>query len=381
MTRASHPEEAKKILFGHAEPLGARHSSGDDMTPIDHPSAWLGSRIDFRAEGLRTLNAAEVAEIDAALAHLRRQGERDVPAITPATFPLPTLAAAFRALGNNLRDGRGFVLLRGLPRERYDVDDMARIYFGIGCHIGRVVPQSGHGELLGNVVDVSDVEAEARGYQAGGAQRFHTDTCDIVSLMCLRGAKSGGVSRIASAAAIHNRLLETRPDLAATLYGEYVYRRMERDASLGNNRLLKRVVIFSRETGGFTCNTSGSYPNRAVAAGDAVMTPLQIEALDEMERLAASPEFHLDMSIAEGDIQFLNNRVLLHGRTGYEDWPEIPRRRHLLRLWLYCDNWPMFPANQGVHDFDDHHGWIRQRTPLMEFPSRYLAAMTARQAA
>jgi hypothetical protein len=100
-----------------------------------------------------------------------------------------------------------------------------------------------------------------------------------------------------------------------------------------------------------------------------------------MERLAASPEFHLDMSIAEGEIQFLNNRVLLHGRTGYEDWPEIPRRRHLLRLWLYCDDWPMFPANQGVHDFDDHRGWIRQRTPFMEFPSRYLAAMTARQAA
>ena len=157
------------------------------------------------------------------------------------------------------------------------------------------------------------------------------------------------MSRIASAAAIHNRLLETRPDLAATLYGEYVYRRMERDASLGNNRLLKRVVIFSRETGGFTCNTSGSYPNRAVAAGDAVMTPLQIEALDEMERLAASPEFHLDMSIAEGDIQFLNNRVLLHGRTGYEDWPEIPRRRHLLRLWLICQ--PLLLFLQTKQDF------------------------------
>lgn len=351
------------------------------MTPIDHPSAWLGSRIDYRQEGLHSLTDAELAEVDAALRHLKARGDLDFPAITQATFPLPTLAATFRDLGHRLRDGRGFVLLRGLPRDRYDLDDMARIYAGIGSHIGRIVPQSWHGELLGNVVDVSDVEAEARGYQSGGAQRFHTDTCDIVSLMCVRAARSGGISRIASASAIHNRLLETRPDLLETLYGEYVYRRMEKDASLGNNRLLKRVVIFSRETGTLTCNTSGSYPNRAVAAGDAVMTAKQIEALDELERLAASPEFYLDMAIGEGDIQFLNNRMLLHGRTGYEDWPAISRRRHLLRLWMYCDDWPPFPANQGVHDFDDHRGWLRQRTPFMEFPSRYLAAMTARQAA
>lgn len=350
-------------------------------TVIDHPAAWLGSQIDYRQEGMHALNTAEVAEIDAALRHLRGLGDLDFPAITATTFPLPTLAATFRALGHQLRDGRGFVLLRGLPRESYDLDDMARIYAGIGSHIGRIVPQSWHGELLGNVVDVSDVEADARGYQSGGAQRFHTDTCDIVSLMCVRAARSGGVSRIASAAAIHNRMLQTRPDLLATLYGEYVYRRMEKDASLGNNRLIKRVVIFSRETGTLTCNTSGSYPNRAVAKGDAVMTPKQIEALDELERLAASPEFYLDMAIGEGDIQFLNNRMLLHGRTGYEDWPEIARRRHLLRLWIYCDDWPAFPANQGVHDFDDHRGWIRQRTPFMEYPSRYLTSMTARQAA
>lgn len=347
-------------------------------TAFDHPCAWLGSRIDYRQEGLYTLTVAEVEEVDAALRHLKAQGDLDFPAITRGVFPLPTLSRFFGNLAPTLRDGRGFLLLRGLPRDRYSVDDMARIYYGLGAHIGRVVPQSWHGELLGNVVDISDVEVEARGYQAGGGQRFHTDTCDIVSLMCLRAARSGGISRIASAAAVHNRMLETRPDLAEALYGQYVFRRMERDASLGNNRLVKTVVIFSRETGAFTCNVSGSYPNRAVAAGDAVMTKTQVAALDEMERLASSPEFHLDMSIGEGDIQFLNNRVLLHGRTDYEDWPEIPRRRHMLRLWLYSEAWPDLPANQGVHDANDHRGWIRQRTPFMEFPSRYLAAMAAR---
>jgi len=285
-----------------------------------------------------------------------------------------------RGLRETLHHGRGFMLLRGLPRERYSQDDMAWIYAGLGVHLGRLLPQSYHGELLGHVIDVSDIEAQARGYHAGGAQNFHTDTCDVVSLMCVRAAKSGGVSRIASVAAIHNRLLETRPDLLRTLYGEWVFRRMELDAEYGNGTLVKRVVIFSRAAGEFTCNTSGSYPRRAVAAGDGVMTDLQVEALAELQRLASSPEFHLDMSIGEGDIQFLNNRILLHGRTGYEDWPEVARRRHLYRMWLQLPGWPSLPANQSAHCADDEPMWLRQRSRFMEVPSRYLAEMTRRKA-
>jgi len=148
----------------------------------------------------------------------------------------------------------------------------------------------------------------------------------------------------------------------------------------GDGALVKQVVIFSRKSGEFSCNISGSYPRRAVAAGDAVMTALQSEALDALKRIAASPEFHLDMTIGEGDIQFLNNRVLLHGRTGYEDWPQVVQRRHLMRLWLRVPSWPDLPANQGVHSAADHPLWLRQRRAFMEIPSRYLAEMTQRKA-
>ena len=349
-------------------------------TPAEGPAVWQGSHIDYRNEGMHVLSPGEVAEIDAALQHLRSLGEVDFPDITPETFPLPTLAAFFGTLGDRLRRGRGFLLLRGLPRERYSLDDTARIYFGLGAHVGRPLPQSYQGELLGHVIDVSDIEERARGYHAGGAQGMHTDNCDIVALMCLRAAKSGGLSRIASAAAVHNRLLAERPDLLATLYGDYVFRRMELDAEFGTGVLVKSVVIFSRQGGALTCNFSGSYPRRAAAAGDAVMTPLQIAALDELQRLAASPEFHLDMSIGEGDIQFLNNRTILHGRTAYQDPPEFAKRRHMLRLWLQMPTWPPLPANQGMQSPADYPLWLRQRTPFMETPSRYLAEMTQRRA-
>jgi Taurine catabolism dioxygenase TauD, TfdA family len=351
-----------------------------NLTPVEGPAVWEGSRIDLRKEGVRVLSSAEIDEIDTAVRHLHSLGEADFPEITPDSFPLPGLGGYLAGLGEELRFGRGFLLLRGLPRERYSLDDLGRIYAGIGAHIGRLSPQSYQGELLGHVIDVSDIEAEARGYHAGGAQRMHTDNCDIVSLLCLRGARSGGVSRFVSAAAVHNRLLQERPELLEALYGEYVFRRMERDAEYGDGRLVKNVVIFSRDTGQLTCNVSGSYPHRAVRAGDAVMSPLQIEALEEMARISASPELYLDMTIGEGDIQFLNNRTILHGRTGYEDWPNVAERRHLMRLWLEVPSWPRLPDNQGMHGPADHPLWLRQRRPLMEVPSRYLAEITRRKA-
>lgn len=347
--------------------------------PAEGPAVWQGSRIDDRNEGLHVLAPDEIAQIDAALEYLRSLGEVDFPDITPEAFPLTTLGRLFANLGAELRHGRGFLLLRGLPSESYSVDDLARIYFSIGTHVGQPIPQSYQGELLGHVIDISDIEQEARGYHAGGAQGMHTDNCDIIALMCVRAAKSGGIIRIVSAAAVHNKMLEERSDLLDVLYRDYVFRRMERDADLGSGILTKNVVIFSRESGELTCNMNGSYARRAVAAGDAVMTPLQIEALNELRRIATSPDLYLDMNIGEGDIQFLNNRVLLHGRTGYEDWPEIARRRHLIRLWLRVPSWPPLLNKQDVHTRADHPLWLRQRKPLME-PSRYLAEMTYRKA-
>jgi hypothetical protein len=341
-------------------------------------AAWTGATIDYRTDGLHTLSGPEVEEIDAALRHLHSLGDLDFPAITAERFPLPTLGGFFRGLRDELRFGRGFVLLRGIPRARYSTDDMARIYFGLGAHIGSPLPQSWQGELLGHVIDVSDIEPGARGYHAGGAQRFHTDSCDVVALMCLQAAKSGGASRICSSIAVHRRLERERPDLLKVLYDGYTFRRREVDAEHGSGVLVRRVSIFTRIADEVSVYLSGDYPVRAEKAGDAVMTPQQREALDEVQRLAS--ECYLDMSIGEGDIQFLNNRLLLHGRTGYEDFPEMARRRHLLRLWLKVPGWPAWPADQAMHTAEDHPLWLRQRTPFMEVPSRYLADITTKHA-
>ena len=346
-------------------------------SPIASRASWKGSTLDWQADALHVFAAAEIEEIDAGLQHLKGLGDLDLPEITTETFPLPTVGNYFVRLREELRYGRGFVLLRGLPRERYSVDDMARIYYGFGAHIGAPGPQSWQGELLGNVIDVSDIEADPRGYHKGGRQNFHTDSTDVVALLCLRAAKAGGKSRIASSVGIHDAICERRPDIAQRLYQGYRYRRMELDAKFGEGVVVspEPVPIYVNRGGELSSYYMLNYAKMAAQHGDGALSDFDMEALEEIQRLANSEEFYLDMSIEEGDIQFLNNRIMLHSRSHYEDWPEVARRRHMLRLWLQMPSWPAMPASQVLHTAGDRLLWRRQRKARMEFPSTYLEDM------
>ena len=346
---------------------------------IDSAAVWKGAAIDYRQAGLRQLAGDEIDEIDAALGHLKRLGAVDFPDVTAEKFPLPRFGDFLRDLGRVLRTGPGFLLLRGLPRARYSVDDLAKIYFGFGAYIGRPLPQSWHGELLGHVLDISDLESGVRGYNKGGGQRFHTDSCDVIGLMCVREAVSGGASRIASAMAVHNEMLATVPEQLEALYDGVPFRRMEQDAAHGTGGLTKQISVYAREREEVSVSLSAQYAIRAVQAGDAQGDTVEMAAVESLERIAASPEYYLDMNIGEGDIQFLNNRLLVHGRTGYEDRADVRDRRHMMRLWLRVNGWSALPERQSNHSEADYRGWLRQRAPLMEMPSAYLDRMAARR--
>jgi len=144
-----------------------------ELTSVEGQCVWHGPLVDYRAEGMHVLSGGEIAEIDDALAHLLSLGTVDFPEITPETFPLPTLGSFLEDLGEELLHGRGFLLLRGLPRERYSLDDIGLIYYGLGVHLGRPVAQSYQGELLGNVIDVSDVEPRRLPAVAAPAHFIH----------------------------------------------------------------------------------------------------------------------------------------------------------------------------------------------------------------
>lgn len=341
----------------------------------DGPRVWRGPDLDFTRAGMHVLSAADIGEIDRALKHLLGLPSRDLPEIDREAFPLDRVGVMLEELRARLHAGPGFLLLRGLPRERYTQDDMARIFFGLGAYIGVPMLQSGAGDLLGHVIDVSDVEPESRGYRKGGGLNMHvdsTDLCDIIGLMCLTGAKAGGASRISSSLAVYNAIAASRPDLAEVLCRGFYYRRNEEDGQLATRmESRERIPAFAESADGISCFLVTNYIRRAAAAGHP-LSASEEEALAEVQRLAGSPAFYLDMSFAPGDIQFLNNRIIFHGRTDYEDHPDFADRRHLMRLWLKVPSWPALPGSQQFSTPEDQRMWARNRRPNMELPSSHL---------
>lgn len=348
-------------------------------SPNGARTGWKGSEIDYREHGLHVFSDSELAEIDRALRHLLSKPPRDFTDVTPDLFPLERLGDYMTGLRRTLRSGPGFALLRGIPRARYSADEMAWIYTGLGAYLGRPMVQSCAGDVLGHVIDVSEIEPESRGYRKGGGQDMHvdsTDLCDIVGLMCLRTALEGGASRIASATAVYRDIERRRPDLANALREGYYYRRNAADGRHSTRmQSPHRIAAFAETAGEVSCYLVTAYIRRA-AEYDSPHTPSAREALEEVQRLAKSPEFYLDMDFAEGDIQFLNNRMIFHGRTDYRDERDFSKRRHLMRLWLRVPDWPALPASQTFSSDEDQRMWKANRTLLQDLPSTHFEEIT-----
>jgi hypothetical protein len=232
-------------------------------------------------------------------------------------------------------NGRGFVLIRGLPIERWTRREAAEVFLTIGAQLGNLRMQNADGHLLGHVRDLgrSSDDPNTRIYQTRERQTHHTDSCDVVGLMCLRTAKSGGLSSLVSSTTIFNEMRRRRPDLLRILM-EPIETDRRGEVPAGGKPYFS-IPVFNYHEG----LVSAIYQRQYIESArrfPAVppLTPLQIEALDLLDELANDPKLNLMMELQPGDIQLVHNHTILHDRTAFEDYPEPDRKRHLLRLWL-----------------------------------------------
>ena len=301
------------------------------------PAAWTAKEMaENPSEWVIRLDDKDVAELEAALAFAQSRG-RGVPELEKEDFPLPTLATKLADIQRRLETGMGVVLLKGLPVQKYSKSDAGTIYWGIGRYLGRPIAQNAFGDVLGHVWDLGKdprIDMSARGYQSNLHLPFHTDGADVVGLLCLQTAKSGGKSSIASSMAIHNAMLERRPDLLARLYRHLPLDR--RNEESGNHAPFNMAPKFARGGERLFNAYNRSYVQSSQRFAEAPrLQPEDIEALDLFDALALDPVHRVDMQLEPGDMQFLNNSWVVHSRTNYEDYPERERKRHLLRLWLF----------------------------------------------
>jgi len=321
-------------------------------TPITGPAAWTGAELDSSGRWIRTLDDGHRAELAAALAAVRRAGLPEI-GFARADFPLDRTAALLADVSAELEDGCGAVRLRGLDVERYGEADLRRIFWGIGAHLGTALFQNSRGELMGEVRDETmgaapglaepgKVLASRARARSTGPLRFHTDRCDVIALLAARNSKAGGVSKLASIPTIHNEMLRRRPDLLELLFQPYWHRRPDdiEAARLGRHVSLP---VFGMRDGKLTSQYSRTFVEQAQE--DPTIPRLSAAQDEALDLLAEIAEAHcLHSPFVPGDIQLLNNHVIYHGRTAYEDDASAGQRRLLLRLWLAMPNSRALPA-------------------------------------
>jgi len=310
--------------------------------PVVHPAAWTAADLAADQSWLHPLTEPEVTELDAAVGVIEDRG-LGILDITKDDFVVPNLGKRLQAIHEDLIHGRGLAVIRGVPVARYTRQQAAVAFWGIGLFMGIPVSQNAKGHLLGHVADLGGTtlaNPQNRGYQTHEALPYHCDACDVVALLCLHPAKSGGESRIASSLNIYNEMLTRRPGLVSEL-ATTIYRDRRNEIPKGKEPWYELPVLNFHE-GDLTVSFGGyiysakrfkELPPRSEALN---------EALDVFEEL--SQELAYGMEFRQGDMQLLHNHVTVHSRTHFEDYPEPGRKRNLLRLWLATPDGRPLPA-------------------------------------
>ena len=322
------------IAGGGAIANGTREASMPGMEAPD-PAAWYADDMVKKSnEWIYPLSQRQIGELMDRLKKLEGDGV-DIKDISRENFPLPNIGPAMEDIYHELTEGRGFVLLRGLPVQEMTTWQAGAAFFGMGTYLGQAVSQNPMGHLLGHVKNLGKDYADpmVRGYQTGAQMNFHSDQCDYVGLMCMHPAKSGGASLVASSMTVHNEMQKRRPDLAAALCNIFYFTK-HGEVKEGEDPFYC-MPIFGFRDGYLSTRAGGAHVRKAqTLPGVPKFTETDIEALDMFQELAK--ELYMPMEFEVGDIQFLHNHVMLHTRTAFEDFEEHEKKRLLMRLWL-CD--------------------------------------------
>ncbi len=315
------------------------------LSPIQGPEAWTGSDMALLpSQWCHHWSSEEIDEILNAIELVSRRG-LDLLEITRADFPLPTVSARISYMRRYLLEGPGFYLFRGFSLDDLSLREAALAFWGIGLYLGRPCSQNGKGHLLGHVknLGLNYDDPLARGYQTSARLPYHTDSSDLVGLLCWRPAKSGGMSSIVSSTTVYNEVIKRSPEAMKVLLRPF-YRTRWGEIPEGKEPWAE-VPIFMPHAG----RVISHYVRSAIRKGQLLpgappLTDEQTKALDLIDEIANEEGINLKMIFQPGDMQFVCNHFTWHSRTAFEDSELVENRRHLLRLWLACSDGPSLPS-------------------------------------
>lgn len=305
------------------------------MEPVTTSAAWRGDELIKQGDWIYHLSAAQITELETLGAQLVFN-DPDLRRIGIEDYPLIECRDAIEDWKQRMDIGHGFVLVRGLRTQLYSDALSAAIYYILGLHLGEPMRQNELGDLIDHIYATSDKKLEdptALSKSIRDKLPFHSDSSDVVALMCLRPSMQGGASCLVSGAQIYNEIIRRRPDLAPLLLEPFHWDWLRQDPAAPANTYTSPIIsivdgVFSMYAGSLYILTAQDYPEVPR------LTPQQRELLQLFEDITYEPGMAIEMDFRPGDIQWLSNHSALHSRTEFTDYAEPQRRRHLLRLWL-----------------------------------------------
>ena len=337
-----------------------------EIKVIESQADWRGEQLTQRSDWLHQLNDAEIGEIDKAFKSVKSKGI-DIRDVSKDNFVLDRFPRIAEKCQVAIEEGAGVFLIRGFPSDKYSPEDLKLINWGLAKYVGTAVSQSAEGDVMGDVRNLNtspDGPKSGRGYKSSRELWFHCDSADVSSLFAVRNAKSGGLSGVCSSLAVHNEMARTRPDLLEALYEPWWWTWQKK--CYEHEGPIYQQPVFSVQDGHLSCRYIGGslrgvhkqYPEVVPA-----LTPRQLEAMTLFDKLLNGPEFPVWKPFIPGDWQMVNNHIVMHARTEFEDYPEVERKRHLLRMWLAMPNSrPLSPLMRPVYR-DQRAGAVRGGLP------------------
>ena len=314
-----------------------RPADGVPTRPVGGAAAWRGPELTAQPDRwLVELSAAQIVELHdvtaAAMADAVPMAD-----VTAEVVPLPGWADDVARWRSQLDGGLGVVCLRGLPVREWGREFSAYAYWILGHHLGAPGAQNPAGDLLGHVYDEPGRPTDelVRLYRTADDIAFHCDAADVVGLLCLRTAREGGQSRLASSVAVFDEVLARRPDLAPDLFEPFhIDRRDEQPAGDAPTFTLPSAAWDGSSLRTFW---HSDYMRSAERHDTVEFSDTRRSLIELYDEIAGSPDFRFDMWLREGDIQLISNHTVVHARTAFDDHDDPDERRHLLRLWLTLD--------------------------------------------
>lgn len=314
-------------------------------TDLTGPVAWRGAELNPE-EGIYRPDPACRDELDAVVAELRANPLPTL-ALKPDLFDMPACRAFMTRVSAEVRKGLGFVIIDRLPIDRYSREEAIAVYWLLASMVARPVAQSWDGKMIYDVRDKGKPPGNGvRPDVTNVRQNFHTDNSynlcapHYLGLLCLQTAKSGGISRLISFYAAHNDMRRRHPDLLRRLYQPFWFDRQREHAS--DDAMTVRHPMFEADGGQLIARLSYRQVVYGYKLAGKELDPEGRAALDAFEEILNDPALWKDFFFEPGQIQLLDNRRCGHCRTGFEDYPEPERKRHLVRLWLRDSGRPFY---------------------------------------